>query len=385
MKVLRITVKGLPIFKDELDISFIAQQRVSKQDSDVLYPVFSNIYMNCVNSFIGVNAAGKTSVLRAIWLALNILNNEPINHIREREILGGSNEVVFNIYFYSSNTIYCLKSTIVPIQHDIDEVYYQFSKELLLSKPCNSSISKKNLFDFSKSTIVLERNEQDYLLDDVSIMIARNKTNNDKMKLVSMLSYTDNNRLLVTKDIPMDIVTFLDPSIDLLQYEMLDSKRVVVLKFKGKDKIILNDVSEITYYLSSGTIKGINAFIYAKNILKTGGYLIIDEIENHFNREIVASLIRFFRDSEFNINGGTLIFSTHYAELLDIFDRNDCINIVRNVNGIVVENLSKCLERNDIKKSDAYQSDYLGGTAPLYESYMNLKRNIAESIKNGGV
>ncbi len=29
-----------------------------------------------------------------------------------------------------------------------------------------------------------------------------------------------------------------------------------------------------------------------------GGYLIIDEIENHFNREIVATLIRFFMDEK---------------------------------------------------------------------------------------
>ena len=55
-------------------------------------------------------------------------------------------------------------------------------------------------------------------------------------------------------------------------------------------------------------------------------------------------------DSRLNKNGGTLIFTTHYSELLDEYDRNDGIHIVRNRNGITVENLSSILKRNDIKK-----------------------------------
>ena len=44
----------------------------------------------------------------------------------------------------------------------------------------------------------------------------------------------------------------------------------------------------------SGTIKGINVFMSAMRILAKGGYLIIDEIENHFNKELAATLVRFF-------------------------------------------------------------------------------------------
>ena len=86
-------------------------------------------------------------------------------------------------------------------------------------------------------------------------------------------------------------------------------------------------------------------------------------------------------DAKLNKNGGTLIFTTHYPELLDEYDRNDCIGIVRNQNGITVENLSNILKRNDIKKSDAYQSGFLQGTTTAYEAYMNLKKKLATSIK----
>lgn len=37
MKVLRITAKGLPLFKKELDICFYTQQRVSEDDKENLY------------------------------------------------------------------------------------------------------------------------------------------------------------------------------------------------------------------------------------------------------------------------------------------------------------------------------------------------------------
>ncbi len=105
-----------------------------------------------------------------------------------------------------------------------------------------------------------------------------------------------------------------------------------------------------------------------------GGYLIIDEIENHFNREIVATLIRLFMDERVNKNHATILFSTHYSELLDEFDRNDSIYIVKNREGIIAENLANVLKRNDMKKSEVYDSDYLGGTVPSYEAYMALKK-----------
>ena len=120
-----------------------------------------------------------------------------------------------------------------------------------------------------------------------------------------------------------------------------------------------------------------------KEILQSGGYLLADEIENHFNKEIVSNLIRFFMDGSLNKNGGTLIFTTHYPELLDIYDRNDGIHIVRNQGGITAENLAEALKRNDIKKSEAYQSDILKGTAPTYNAYLQLKKSLVPTAGRG--
>lgn len=209
--------------------------------------------------------------------------------------------------------------------------------------------------------------------DDVSIMIARNKKTKEYVRIVNLLKYTNENILPFSEDIPTEVITFLDPTIESLHFDKNDNKTLIHLKFKGEDEILLNNPVELNNYLSSGTIKGMITFTLAQEVLQSGGYLVMDEVENHFNKEIVTTLMRFFMDNKLNKNGGTLIFSTHYPELLDEYDRNDSIFITRNRNGITVENLSNILKRNDIKKSDAYQSGFLEGTTPTYEAYMQQK------------
>ena len=78
-----------------------------------------------------------------------------------------------------------------------------------------------------------------------------------------------------------------------------------------------------------------------------------------------------------------LIFTTHYSELLDEFERNDNVYIVRNTDGITIQNMADVLRRNDIKKSEVYDSDFLKGTAPLYESYMSLKKMLLAQQTEG--
>ena len=112
----------------------------------------------------------------------------------------------------------------------------------------------------------------------------------------------------------------------------------------------MNNIVEIEHYLSSGTIKRIVTFTMAREILREGGYLLVDEIENHFNKEIVSTLIRFFKDSQLNKKGGVLFFSTHSPELLDEYDRNDSIFITRNSNGITVKNLCTILKEMILRR-----------------------------------
>lgn len=380
MKLLKITVEGLSLFKERLDLTFYAQQRVAEDDKAVLYPLFSNVYLNPANGFIGVNASGKTSVLKVILLALNMLNNEPLNHIETKDILGDSKEVVLKCCFYSaySDEVCRLETVIVSEKSKVEGIKYRIAQERLWTKKTTDITTRKMMTDFGDREPVLVRSEsEDFLSADVSIIIAWNKKRKEQMKAVNLLRFTNRNVLPLSDDIPPEVIAFLDPTVERLHFDNKDQKTLIHLKFREKDEMILNSPKELNHYLSSGTIKGMIIFTLAQEALQTGGYLVVDEIENHFNKEIVSTLIRFFMDANLNKYGGILIFSTHYPELLDEFDRNDSIFITRNRNGITVENLCNILKRNDIKKSDAYQSGFLEGTTPMYEAYMRLKKSVA--------
>ena len=383
MKILRITVNGLPLFKQELDLLFYTQQRVGEDDKEKLYKIEPNYYLHTACAFIGINASGKTSVLKVINLALNILRNEPINHVESRNILGGCENASFKICFFDNKrNICCLETVVKSKKAKAGGYVYSIVEEKLWEKPVSSVKSKKYLTDFSGLRSIAARNtDEAYLPDDVSFIIAHNKKTNDRIDVFSLLSYTNINVLPFTDDIPLEVITFLDPTIEKLCFEKIEDKALIHLKFKGEEELILNNAVELEQYLSSGTIKGIITFSMVKEVLTSGGYLLIDELENHFNKEIVVTLMRFFMDSTLNKSGSTLIFTTHYSELLDEYDRNDAIYIVRNRNGITAENLSYILKRNDIKKSDAYQSGFLEGTTPAYEAYLRLKKNLAASLK----
>lgn len=383
MKLLHITAEGLPLFKGKLDLNFYAQQRVTEESRNCLYPLFSNIYINPTNGFIGINASGKTSILKVILLVLEILNNEPINHIETRDILGNTSEAKLNIYFYSekSEEVCRLETIITSHKNKSEGTVYSIVSESLWTKSTEKVSTRKSMLNFDQSEPVMVRSSQeDFLSDDVSIMIAKNKKTKDHVRIVNLLKYTNENVLPFSEDIPTEVITFLDPTIESLHFDEQGKKTLIRLKFKGKGEILLNSPVELNNYLSSGTVKGMITFTLAKEVLQSGGYIIVDEIENHFNKEIVTTLIRFFMDSKINKNGGSLIFSTHYPELLDEYERNDSIFITRNQGGITVENLSNILKRNDIKKSDAYQSGFLEGTTPAYEAYMQLKKSIVKSL-----
>ena len=170
MKILRITAQGLPLFKKDLDICFYTQQRVCEEDKDSLYRLTDNYYLHSACAFIGINASGKTSVLKVISLALNIVKNEPINHVEAKSILGGAKNVTIRTYFYDKRSyICCLETVIAAKKSKTGEYVYSILSESLWEKPIATVKSKKYLTDFTGMKPVEQRNSDEaYPSDDVS-------------------------------------------------------------------------------------------------------------------------------------------------------------------------------------------------------------------------
>lgn len=382
MKILRIRVDGLPLYKSPFDISFCAVQRVQNNHLDTVSNLFGNIYVNTAEAFIGINASGKTTALKVVSFSSLLLNAAPLNAEYIPKILGDEIKTTFDVDFFFDDKIYHLNSEIIR-QKKFDGSYtIQILSEKLWVKAVTSKVNKTNLFNFDG--IEPERvrdNSDEYLPDDVSIMIAVNKQTKHKSMFADLVGFTNFNIILPQGAVSSEIISLLDPTIEHITVEHINNKFIAKLKFYGQEELVLYNPGElINIYLSSGTVKGVRVFTDAARVLKNGGYLIVDEIENHFNRELVASLLRLFMNKKTNPKGAVIIFSTHYPELLDEMERNDAVFITRSNQGLTVDNLASLLKRNDMKKSEVYQSNFLGGTAPKYKSLAALQKSIIKSL-----
>ena len=379
MRILRIEADGIFLFNSKIVIDFNAEQRVYPDNAAMLYNPFGSTYTNNVLSFVGVNASGKTTSLKLISFVMSLLNAEAINNIDAKIVLERSKKVTLKTYFYDDKKGVCLLETVIGVTREEGVAdRYTILHEKLYIRKAGSITSKTNLFEFSDENLFKSRDVSQeqfmFLKDDVSIVIALGKTGNVFFR--DLTEWTDFNVLNSFGNFPIELVQFLDPSIEYIEFNPNETELIVKFK-KDKEPIAMRGIQNISHYLSSGTIKGLNVFMQAWMVLIKGGYFIIDEIENHFNKEIVATLIRFFMDKKVNKNGATLVYSTHYVELLDELDRNDGIYVIRNNEGVTIQKLHHILKRNDIKNSDVFQSGMLEGTTPSYEASMRLKKVLA--------
>ena len=384
MKILRIKVQGLSLYKNIFDISFCAVQRVHKNHLNSVFNLFGNIYVNTVEAFAGINASGKTTALKVVSFTSVLLGAAPLSAEFVPQILDDGIKTIFDIDFFLDGNIYHLTSEVIKHRGQDGKPKVRILSERLWVKSASSKINKSNLWDYDKDNPVRVRdNSDEYLPDDVSIMIAINKQIVKRSIFVDLVMFTNFNLFLPDGGlVRTEIISLLDPTIEYISVETLNDKVITRLKFFRKEEIVLLNPAELNVYLSSGTVKGVRVFSDAVRVLKNGGYMIVDEIENHFNRELVASLLRLFLSKKTNPKGAVLIFSTHYSELLDELDRNDAVFITRSDEGLVVDNLNDLLNRNDVKKSDVYQSNFLGGTAPKYTALLKLQKSIIGSLSN---
>ena len=161
MKLLKIVASGLPLFKEKCEIDFFALQRVTNDNAEKMSALFTvnnqTFYQNNVLSFIGINASGKTSILKLISFVCGMLSNDSINNISYNEVLDGldnKGKVVFDIFFYTENNCINLLHTVIGRNGS----RFVIIDEYLKSKPISKVTSKSSMFDFNEYKAILTRN-----------------------------------------------------------------------------------------------------------------------------------------------------------------------------------------------------------------------------------
>jgi len=393
--ILRSEIDGLTLFKDKkVMFDLVAEKNVT--EDDVLNGNVMRIddlidKLNTI-ALVGSNATGKTTQLRLIKMVISVFL--ALDSLNEFENLADQFEDNFRFtnYFYNAKTLYKVESAVKKTT-DGD---FAFIEETIYSKKVYPSHKKSELFNFD----LTKRGQQEllrrsslpdeitaFLRDDDTIFstIVRKIMNNKVQDIViDEIDMTNKNKLTTKDKIPVEYIKYFDPSIEsirILSKDVPSDKMNVEVTFKN-DSIIQVPLIELSNYLSSGTIKGINLFIDIEKTLKNGSYLIIDEIENHLHKSIIMNIIQLFANS-LNKNGGTLIFSTHYSEIIDMVPRTDMIYVAtKEENLIQFKKMSQGLgdeDRNDKKKSEVLLSGKLSNT-PTYKDLKRVRAKLRSAV-----
>lgn len=166
------------------------------------------------------------------------------------------------------------------------------------------------------------------------------------------------------------VIRIFDDKIQAL--EMLDEKHY---KLVYQDYVKELFDSELVYMLSSGTTKGVLLYVFVVAALENGFDLLIDEVENHFHKALVENMISLFKDKRVNKNAATLVFTTHYCEVLDLFNRQDNIWVAKSDIKIHLDNMYETYNvRPELLKSRQFYSNAFD-TAVSYDALVALKRS----------
>ncbi len=397
MRLLHVHYEHLQMFVDgTADFDLIAEDKVPANDGSA-YCLNKPVYTNNIIAIAGINATGKTTVLGMLEFSINVLDGKPLSTAATcRQILFQLRTGIdLRLVFEHEGAIYTLASTIrmdtSPAHsygHWIDAIGFD---DETLYRWTGARIPNKSLLSDAEalmrgSKVCLRRSEMTgseriFLSHNVSIATSVSARNT----LCSFHSSVDDHDNL---DIDFlgarETLRVFDPGINSL--ELLDDEKSCVLMF-GSGLVAHTTTELLDMYLSSGTIKGLRLVRSAVGVLTSGGYLLVDEIENHLNKQLVGVPIDLFQSDETNPRGATLVLATHYPEILDYVHRKDNVYFLSRDSEARLTRVvkySKRVRRIENKKSEVFISNYVGGTAPRYTDVKALRALLKEAVVNAG-
>ena len=374
MKLLKVSASNYKMCENDITFSFVPSGNKSQEDKEYeLNLIDEDLYTFNTISIIGKNASGKTTIVNLLWIVYNLTHSFRLHNFRQ-VTTNFKNNLKLDITFYNDGNLYRY-ITFIELKSDGLAKKFIFKDEELYTKKYNPTTSRY-LFDYSKY-------KKCEIIDkpiDVSALYQVLKDSKDNSGMCFFAYDPDSqifneiidlyNSFDATGDIFIKTIKMFDNHIDKLEKVNKDLYKISIKK----------EVREVTSLellsiLSSGTIKGIVLYAFVIYALKNGCDFIVDEIETHFHRRLVENLIVLFKDKLVNKKGSTLIFTTHYPELLDTFTRTDNILIVKYDENIQLKSMHDYDIRNDLLKSKKYYNNAFG-TDIDYEALMDLKREL---------
>lgn len=370
MKLLRVRASNYKNCCDNFTIDLVAKSKKTSEDKEYeLQEIADDLYVFNTSAFVGKNASGKTSAIELMECSYSILGE-----FRLEDKHYNYENVKLEIIFYHEDYIYKY-TTILKADSNLGNKA-NFTEQHIYKKKYYKSKLKEIYFEEGFEEI-LNLGE---LPEDTSIVFFILK------KKVTRAIYfncdgegTDTYHLMframktykLSKNILSKVIKIFDDKIKSL--EMVDEKHFKLIY--QNDVKELSD-SELIYMLSSGTTKGVLLYIFVVAALENGFDLLIDEVENHFHKTLVENMISLFKDKTVNKKSATLIFTTHYCEVLDLFNRQDNIWIAKSDHKIHLDNMYETYNiRPELLKSRQFYNNAFD-TSVNYEDLMALKKEL---------
>lgn len=387
MKLLRVKANHFKNCSEGFEIDLVAKSRKTAEDKEYeLQEIAPDLHVYNTMAFIGKNASGKTSAIELLDMAYSILGE-----FRLEGKHYSYDDIEFEIVFFHDGMIYLYETKL-----ETDKLGNRalFKNERVYRKKYYKTNVKEiyNRDSFEKMPMPLfsahSHKESDMSLDDTHSLLPDDTSRlfyvlgKKKTRAIYFDSYesgTDTYRLMfnalknygIDADILTKVLNIFDDNIESL--EMLDDKNYKLI-FKGKEKTISD--TQLIYLLSSGTTKGLLLYVLMVASLKEGFDLLVDEVENHFHKTLVENMISLYKDKSVNKHNATLIFTTHYCEVLDQMGRQDNIWICKSGEQVTLSNMYDDYQiRPELLKSKQYYNNAFQ-TAVDYEALMNLKKKL---------
>lgn len=396
MRLLKVEFNGDDLFKDEvISLDLYAQDKVSpgkggRGPSEVhRVRESSTVYSLNVIGIGGVNAAGKTTTLKLLSFAFRVLTADcimrgfPAEFSRMPAKL--KNRFEMRAIFFHNDSYYYLDSLIAVDDLDDRDSFHFVDEELWRARPY--AIRKKDLETFSrfqeKAEPYLRRTpnpdwDAGVVADDVLKALGR------KASIVRLISSDTDARViskigLEGKSHPSSVIQVFDSSVEHLTWD--EDSEVFRLKFKGEPERFVSRAAAASM-LSSGTVSGAELVENAIAVLSTGSYMIVDEVESHLNKSLVVAVMDLFISPATNPKGATLIFSTHYLEILDELGRKDDLYLLvrdESCRSSLVKYRDK-VSRVENKKSEALLSGLIKGANPSYPLVRDMRSFVRDAV-----
>ena len=373
MKLLRVVASNFKNCCDNFTIDFIAKSRKTSEDKEYeLQAIADDLYAFNTVAFVGKNASGKTTAVDLLDCCYSILGDFCLENKHYRY-----DGIKLEIIFYHEDFIYRYRTELG-------------SSTTLSNKASfiNQTLEQKKYYKSKLKSIYMDDDFEPVsnisaLPEDTSITFFVLKKKETRAIYFDCDGEGANTYQLMFKalkkyGIPLSTLSYILRIFDenIREISMKDEHNFR-LKFEGdqpRDQVMSD--KELLYFLSSGTTKGMLLYTFVVASLKYGFDLIIDEVEDHFHKTLVENMLSLYKDKSVNRHNATLIFTTHYCEVLDLFNRQDNIWISKANGKVSLSNMYDDYDlRPELLKSKQFYNNAFQ-TSVNYEDLMKLKKDL---------